>query len=339
MKEAIFLQRNKEKWAVFEREISNEKTLLSPDELADLYIKVSDDLSFARTFYPESKSIAYLNKLSNMAHRKIYSNRKIEQNKPFTFFLYELPIILHKNRRYLLISLIIFLVSSAIGWVSALYDENFVRLILGDSYVNMTMENIQKGDPMAVYKGGSESDMFLAITFNNIRVSFLAYVFGLFFSFGTFYIMFSNGVMLGAFQSMFYQYNLLGISASAIYLHGTLELSAIVIAGAAGIRLGNGLLFPDTYTRYESLKMAVRESFKIIIGLMPVFIMAGFIESFITRYYKDMPSYLNWLIVIVSGAFILFYFVIYPVFVARKFKVKRNKNEDSRETFLFESKK
>ena len=123
------------------------------------------------------------------------------------------------------------------GILSAANDSMFVRLILGDAYVNMTEVNIESGDPMAVYKEMREFEMFLAITFNNVRVSFMAFVAGLLASFGTGFILLSNGIMVGAFQYFFYQKGLLGEALSVIYIHGTLELSAIVIAGGAGARI------------------------------------------------------------------------------------------------------
>jgi len=320
MNEATFLKKYKTKWQTFEKVLrGNEDKDLKPDEIADLYIELTDDLSYARTFYPESKTVQYLNNLSLEAHRKIFTYKKLDAERPMQFFITELPLLLKKNRKYIFISLLVFMVSTAIGAVSAANDAEFIRLILGDSYVNTTLENIKKGDPMAIYKSENNLDMFFGITINNIKVSFYVFVSGIFSAFATMYLLFQNGVMLGAFQYFFYEKNLMNVSASAIYLHGTLELSAIVIAGAAGILLGNGFLFPGTYNRRYALKQSAKESMKIIAGLIPVFIAAGFIEGFITRYYKDMPSIFNYLIIIVSATFVLFYYFIYPEKVYKKY--------------------
>jgi uncharacterized membrane protein SpoIIM required for sporulation len=157
------------------------------------------------------------------------------------------------------------------------------------------------------------SDMFFAISTNNIYVSFLTYVFGIFFSAGTVYMLLNNGIMLGAFQYFFYEKGLLVTSMSAIYLHGALELSAIVIAGGAGLVLGNSVLFPGTYSRKESVTEAANRSLKIIIGLVPVFIVAALLESFVTRYYNSMPQMINWSIIIASMGFIIWYYILYPI--------------------------
>jgi uncharacterized membrane protein SpoIIM required for sporulation len=83
-------------------------------------------------------------------------------------------------------------------------------------------------------------------------------------------------------------------------LHGTIELSSIVIAAAAGFTMGNSLLFPGTYSRLESFKKGAVKGLKIVMGLVPFFILAGFIESFITRY-AFMPLSIKALIIGLSA--------------------------------------
>ena len=112
---------------------------------------------------------------------------------------------------------------------------------------------------MAVYNGSSEFPMFLSITLNNIMVSFNCFAMGLLTSFGTGYMLLNNGIMIGAFQTFFYQHDLLWESFLAIWLHGTLEIWAIIVAGAAGLALGNGWLFPGTYSRLESFKRGAKK--------------------------------------------------------------------------------
>jgi uncharacterized membrane protein SpoIIM required for sporulation len=199
-----------------------------------------------------------------------------------------------------------------IGVVSSAGDSGFVRLIMGDSYVNMTLENIDKGDPMAVYKQMNGVDMFLGITFNNIRVSFFAFMMGLLVSFGTAWILMSNGIMLGAFQYFFHIHDLLFESVLVIWIHGTLEISAIIIAGAAGLVLGNSILFPGTYSRRQSFMISSKEGLKMIVSLIPIFIAAGFLESFVTRH-TGMPVFLSVTVILGSLAFVVWYFIIYPI--------------------------
>ena len=306
MREAAFVKRNTDKWADIERNPTRD-----PDELTARYVELTDDLSYARTFYPESNVTRYLNGLAAQMHRGLMQNKREERGRFISFWTNELPTLFYHSQRTMAVSAVFFLVACLIGWVSAVNDPTFVRLILGDEYVNMTLENIRKGNPLGVYGGSDQATMFFQITLNNIMVALRAFVAGVFVSVGTLVMLFYNGVMLGAFQAFFYERGLLTESFLKIWIHGTLEISAIVIAGAAGLTIGNSLLFPGTLPRLESFKRGAKQGLKIAIGLVPVFIMAGFLESFITR--LTLPPAVSLLIIGTSAAFIIWYFVLYPI--------------------------
>lgn len=284
---------------------------VDPDDLASNYIELTNDLAYAQTFYGKSKTEQYLNELAIRAHQLIYKDQKSSNNKVLHFFKHEIFEAIWHIRRPLLYALLIFLLASLIGIVSSKYDNDFVRLIMGDSYVNMTIENIKKGNPAAVYQSGSEWGGALAITINNVKVAFYAFIFGLFASVGTGYILLINGIMVGSFHYMFYQYGVLDEAMSAIWIHGTIELSVIVIAGGCGIALGNSILFPKTYTRLESFKRAAKQASKVLISTVPFFIVAGFLEGFVTRHYQ-VSIWLSLLIIVVSGIAIIYFYLIKP---------------------------
>lgn len=324
MREVTFLKKNAEKWKEVEVFLFS-KDKVDPDKLADLFIELTDDLSYSRTFYPSSKTTQYLNSLAAKVHQSIYKSKKERKERFIRFWKYEAPLIFYKHRKEIFISLAIFVIAMLIGIVSSAGDSGFVRLIMGDSYVNMTLENIDKGDPMAVYKQMNGIDMFLGITFNNIRVSFIAFMFGLLISFGTAWILLSNGIMLGAFQYFFHIHGLLLKSVLVIWIHGTLEISSIIIAGAAGITLGNSILFPGTYSRKQSFMIGAKEGLKMIVSLIPIFVTAGFIEAFVTRH-TGMPVYLSLTIILGSLVFVIWYFLIYPATLYKKLEVKNEPN-------------
>jgi uncharacterized membrane protein SpoIIM required for sporulation len=316
VKEITFLNQNAERWQQFESLISV-KGNSDPDLMAELFVQITDDLSYSRTNFPSSKTTQYLNSIAARVHQEIYKNKREKNARIITFWKYELPFIFKSSQKQLLYSFLIFAVSMFIGVISAANDDTFVRLILGDSYVNMTLENISKGDPMAVYKSMNQVDMFLGITVNNIWVSFMCFALGILFSFGAGVMLFYNGIMLGSFQYFFYSKGLLLPSVLVIWIHGTLEISAIIIAGCAGLVMGNSILFPGTYTRGVSFAKGAKQGVKIVIGLVPVFITAGFLESFITRY-SQMPMWLSLTIIGSSLAFIIWYFIIYPIVLNKK---------------------
>jgi len=315
MREAAFVKQNKEKWIAFEKAIG-ENLNISPDHLADYYIQLTNDLSYAQTYYPESKTLLYLNSLASQAHQKIYSNKKESKNRIVSFWKTEFPLFFYQYQKTLLYTFIIFGVACCIGIISAINDASFLRLILGDNYVNETLSNIEKGDPTAIYKSGSMVGSFLGITINNIRVAFIAYAFGVITSLGTAYILFSNGIMLGAFMTFFYTKGLLFEASKTVWLHGTIEISVIVIAGCAGLVMGNSILFPKTFSRRVSFMKGAKDGLKIVVSTVPFFIIAGFIEGFITRY-SNMPVWLAGLIIFSSLTLIIFYYIIYPIILNR----------------------
>ncbi|GAA4274904.1 stage II sporulation protein M [Aquimarina gracilis] len=310
MREAAFVRQNKDKWLKFESVLVN-NALIAPDELSDLYIEITDHLSYAQTFYPNSQTLNYLNGLASSAHQKIYKTKKEKKNRFYSFWVKEFPLEFYKYQKQLLITFLIAALFTAIGVYSSATDGAFVRSILGDSYVNMTLENIANDDPMAVYKQMGETNMFLGITINNIRVALNCFILGVMFGIGTIYMLMQNFIMLGSFQYFFYDKGLLWESVRTIWIHGTIEISVIIIAGCAGLVVGNAILFPRTYTRLTSFVRGVKAGLKIVISTVPFFIVAGFLEGFVTRH-TEMPDWLAIFIILGSLSLILFYYVIYP---------------------------
>ena len=311
MREGQFIKKNLQRWEQYQQPTQD------PDEVAKRFTYLVDDLSYARTFYPHGNTIKYINSIAANIYLSIYRNKKVKKQRLVTFWTTELPLVVYKHRKTLLFTFLFFLSFVGLGIFSAYTDETFVRSVLGDGYVDMTERNIASGDPFGVYKNGNSMTMFLQIAFNNIKVAFVCYSLGITAGMGTLYFLFTNGLMVGVFEYMFFHHNLGLQSLLVIFIHGTLELSAIVIAGCAGLVIGNSLLFPGTFTRLQSLRQAARDSVKVIISLVPVFVVAAFFEGFVTRH-TGMPIWLSLLILLTSGTFIVWYFIIYPIKVSKR---------------------
>ena len=317
MREIAFIKQNREKWLEFELAIFG-KAKKNPDELANLYIQMMNDLSYAQTYYPKSKTVVYLNHLASQIYQKIYKTKRTDQNRVIDFFKIEVPLLVYEYRRYLAYAFVLFFVTVSIGVLSARYDRDFVRLILGDDYVNMTLENIKKGNPMAVYGSGSNWGSFIGITVNNLFVGAKCYFYGIFAGIGTFNVFLQNCIMLGSFQYFFYEQGVFWKSVRGIWIHGSMEIFAIVIETTAGFILGASILFPKTFSRMNSFKIGFKNSFKIFLSTFPFTISAGFLEGFITRYSIDMPNWLSGFIILFTLAIISFYYLIYPFIVHKK---------------------
>ena len=310
MKEATFIRNNIRRWKRVEL-IADEPRLYSPDDVAEAYTGVTADLAFAYTYYPESRITIYLNELAATLHNAIYRNKREKWSRIVTFWTREVPQTMFEARRLLLASLVVMLVSVLIGVVSQMGDHDFCRIILGDYYVDMTLDNIQKGVPMNVYAMDGEVDSFLSITLNNIGVAFRIFVMGMLTSVGSGLMLLYNGVMLGCFETFFWQHGLLYDSMLSVFLHGTLEISAIVVAGAGGLALGNGMLFPGTFSRIASFRRGAKRGLKIVVGTVPIFIIAGFIEGFLTRH-TEVNDFVRLAFILLCLTFVVYYYWLLP---------------------------
>lgn len=296
--------------------------------MAGLYIHLVNDLSYARTYYPKSKTVVYLNHLASLIYQRIYKTKRTETNRLTQFFTTEAPLIVYEYRRYLIYAFAVFVAAVSIGVISAKYDPNFVRLILGDNYVNQTLESIKKGDPVAVYKSGSNWGSFIGITLNNLYVGAKCYIYGLFGGIGTFVVFISNCIMIGSFQYFFYQQNVFWESVRGIWIHGAMEIFAIVIESAAGFILGASILFPKTYSRMESFKRGFKNSLKIFLSTWPFTVAAGFLEGFVTRYSNTMANWFSSAIIITTLLIISYYYLIYPFVVNRRIIISEKQHHN-----------
>lgn len=326
MKETAFINQNKKKWAKFEK--MSKQSISDPDEVSRLFVEITDDLAYARTHYSKRSVRVYLNSLAQQVFHSIYKKKREPLSKLWQFWTTGLPLEMYRSRKALLTSFLVLTIGMLIGIVSTVDDPDFLGAVIGYDYVDLTESNIKNGKPMDIYGSGQEMDSFLSIGMNNMRVALITFILGLFFSIGSGIFLFFNGIMVGAFQWFFKVRGLLMTSFLTIWIHGAFEIPAIVLAGAAGITMGNGLVFPKTLTRLQSLAVSAKRGVKIMIGIIPIIIIAAFIEGYATRHTivsvsesavsTGWPEPLKWLIILGSFFIMIGYFVIYPFIVARK---------------------
>lgn len=316
MKETKFIQSNKEKWERFEA-LEKAKSY-KPEELSKLYASVNDDLSYAKTFYERRTVRAYLNHLAQKVILKINHSHKQPIRNVVTYFTKTLPLEIYRARRNFLLAFVLFLFYALIGALSTHVYSDFAKTVLGSGYVNLTEENIAKGNPLGIYGDSEQSLMFWGITLNNITVALLCFLGGILFGIFTHIILFKNAVMVGVFQYFFHTQGLLYVSFLGIWIHGAFEISAIIVASGAGLTIGNALLFPGKNSRFQSFQFAAKRGIRIMLSLIPVFVIAGFLESYVTRNYQVLGDTTKWSIIVLSFAVMLFYYVFYPMYVAFK---------------------
>ncbi len=326
----MFIKRNVDKWNQYQQEETND-----PDETAERFVTLVDDLSYAKTFYPQSKVTRWINSIAANIYLNIYKNKKEKYSRVFLFWKYELPLLFKRYHKILLFTFLLFTAFVFIGVFSSMKDETFIRGILTDEYVEMTERNISNGDPFGVYKDDNPFTMFVTIAINNTSIAFLMAIGGMLLGIPTLFSMWQNGLMLGCFQYLFFAKGLGYQSIMVIWIHGTLEILALIISSTAGFIIAHSILFPGTYSRILSFKRGIKDALKIMIVLVPVFIMAAFFESYVTHLMSNtygneknqgIPVWVSAIILALSLSFIVWYFVIYPIQLHKKNNIQQSAN-------------
>jgi uncharacterized membrane protein SpoIIM required for sporulation len=245
-------------------------------ETALLYRQVASDLS---TLRQDSTARAYsdhVNQLLARAHHIIYSNRGTSFFNLLHYMRDGYPAVFQRNLRYVALSLVVMLSGSVLGSVLTLARPQFMHRMLGPAMV-ATIERHQMWTQSIVSAAPMWSS---AIMTNNLTVCFAAFAGGITFGLLTVYSMFRNGLILGVIGVACAQHGMTVDFWSFVAPHGALELPSIILSGAAGFRLAQGVLFPGFYRWRDSVALAGVEASRLIAGVIPLLVMAGTLEGF-----------------------------------------------------------
>jgi uncharacterized membrane protein SpoIIM required for sporulation len=247
-------------------------------ELALLYRQTAADLSSARERRVDAQLAGYLNQLLARAHNLIYSGARPEPHGLVSFYTQTFPRTFRATWGYTLAATLIFVAGGLAGMALALADPGFQRFVLGGHMMDTIDRREMWTHGILAVKPLASS----AITTNNLSVSFAAFAMGVTAGIGTSWMMLLNGVLMGVVSVACYRAGL-GLSLwSFVAPHGSLELPAIFIAGGAGLILARGILDPGTLTRRESLSLAGGRAVRLLLGVIPLLVVAGAIEGFVS---------------------------------------------------------
>src|SRR5690348_10284754 len=222
LREGLFIKKNKTRWEDIQQGGSGDA-----DEMARDFVQLVDDLAYAKTFYPTSKVTKFINSLASRIYLRIYQNRREESNRLLKFWKYDVPLTIARHYRIILFSAFVFILFYVLGFFSAMYDQGFTREVMGNSYVNMTEKNIQKGNPFGVYQSGNAFISWLGIMVNNVMFSILSFVKGIVLGIFSLTALIRTAMEVGVFHYMFASKGLGVDFIFAVMLHGLLELTAI----------------------------------------------------------------------------------------------------------------
>ena len=283
MRESAFVRLNRQKWQSYQ-EWGQNMGMLNPEEMAKIYLDVSADLAFAQTHFAESPVTDYLERIARHFHQHVYGQRPNRWGEVVRTLKYDIPMAFYYSRRDLLVSLTVFLIAMVVGVLSQQMDPDFARTVLGDQYVDMTIQNVANGDPMAVYKDKDTVTMFWRIFLNNASIDARTFIAGLLALPGALLIILYNGVMFGCFETFLMQQGAVLEALFVVNLHGSLEIPTIILSGASALALGTGWLFPGRRSRIEAFRQGARRGLLMLMGVLPLTLVAALIETYITRH-------------------------------------------------------
>jgi uncharacterized membrane protein SpoIIM required for sporulation len=284
-----FIRLRKPRWdrleqliRALERGDLKNRTSWNPLELAGLYREAAADLARLQSFrskgaLPEDLE-TYLNQLVGRAYGQIYRAPPPRMSALWEFLRSTFPAVFLKTVPWTLTAFGIFFVCALYGFVVTLTDDSFIPLIVSPKLIREVEEGKVWFDSIVAVSPLASS----RIMTNNISVCFLSFALGITCGLGTVYIMASNGLMLGALAGLCHIHGLDTPFWSFVLPHGVIELTAIFISGGAGLLIGTALLFPGDRTRKDALARQGREAGRLVIGCVPLLVVAGVIEGFVS---------------------------------------------------------
>jgi len=246
--------------------------------LSLLYRQVAADLSILRQDQSAQHYARHLNQLLARVHNTIYIGRHGSALDGLRFFSRTFPEVFQRNLRYVLVAFIIFVAGGAAGLLTTLYNPNFQLQVLGPGMVDTIEHHKMWTHSVVAMKPVASS----TIMTNNLSVTFMTFAMGITAGVGTFYMIFFNGLLLGVVGTACWLNQMSLQLWSFVAPHGVLELPSIFIAGGAGLRIAQGLLFPGFLSRKDSLQSAGSDAIQLIIGTIPMLVIAGILEAFLS---------------------------------------------------------
>ena len=254
------------------------------EEFARLYRRAASDLARARTRDYDPALVRYLNDLVGRAAGLVYGGRLKRRFSLAVFFLATVPRTFRRNLLFPALAFVIFMGPAVVGaamaarnpaWADALFQPGMREVV--EAFLKQEVPPGQYFRDVQALVGADQLSSFIAI--NNIKVALMAFALGITFCLGTLAVLLQNGLMLGAFLGVGAHAGRLADLVAIVAPHGVLELSAIFICAGAGLMMGWALVDPKDRLRSEALSLAARQAVILVVGCVPVFLVAAAIEG------------------------------------------------------------
>jgi uncharacterized membrane protein SpoIIM required for sporulation len=305
-----FVKMHREEWKQLEELITTlgrNRNSITGDRITQyhrLYQKAAQNLSYSQTYFPNDEVTLYLNGLIAKSHNLLYKDQVSSLKQIRHFFSVKFIGLLLEQWKFVFFAMILFLIGALGSFLSVMNDPLHIYAILPSE--------IAKGvDPDQLGKGHGAVDsslMSASIMTNNIKVAIFAFAGGITFGLVTVYLMVYNGIIIGALAALFWHHGKSYDFWAYIVPHGMIELTAIFIAGGAGLLMGYKLFVPGQFSRSYQLKQQAMRSVQLLLGTIPLFIIAGIIEGFITPAAISLEA--KYIVAILTVVGLILYIVI-----------------------------
>jgi uncharacterized membrane protein SpoIIM required for sporulation len=248
-------------------------------ELGRIYRRTASDLAIARAESRDPRLVNYLNSLVIRAHGRIYRADAQGWRRLVEFFTKTFPRTFRRTWRYTALAFAVFLIFAVVGYLGTWNDPEFSELMGVPPSMRLSIATGQRWWQSLNDANQVGSSVIMA---NNIQVMFYAFAFGAFLGLGTLYVMAMNGGLNAAVLALVYRAGYGHELSSFMVGHGVIELSCIFLAGGAGLLVGSAMLLPGDLSRGDALKTRGLEAVRLIAGCVPLLVIAGTIEGFIS---------------------------------------------------------
>jgi len=284
---------------------------LTPQEintLGQLYRVTTSDLALAQRDFPHHQVTTYLNQLIARAHAVVYRSEPFSLNRLIRFVTVGFPRVYRETLPFTFVATLLFVIPALLAGVGIFLQPEMARWLLPAEVQHLT-EMIEKQELWTNIPIDQRPYASSFIMQNNIQVAFLAFAGGMLAGLLTVWVMLLNGLLLGGITGLTSHYGVGFELWTFVIGHGVIELSVIFMAGGSGLMLGYALLRPGLQRRRDALTIAAHKAVRLIIGCVPLLVLAGLIEGFISPA-EAIPWPIKWGVGLGSGLILYSYLLL-----------------------------
>jgi len=311
--ERLFILAKEQQWRdlssiVDQVRMSGLKSLPHQDLLrfGSLYRRACSDLAYTRSQKATPGLIDYLNQLVGITHGLLYTG---DQEKSgigaiWKFYLVDFPAVAQKRAAFIWAAVGITIIGALIAYFLILSNPKTTSLFIPEAFKS-SVDAWKKGFADHGDISAGDGAIFSAsLMTHNTQVGIVAFATGVTVVMPP-VLLFGNGTMLGALVAVVAPTGKLMAMWAGLLPHGVCELSAIFICGAAGMLLGWAIIAPGELTRRDALLVCGRDAITLMLGTIPLFIIAGIFEANVSH--SSLPRELKFALAIFQLILLLYY--------------------------------